>query len=217
MKTVRSKTQKNRNVGVLSSVYVIALVTIRTVENDYPKNVENRTFVTWTASLRWQHQPILRPPCRSGRRRFRGDLNLSRRFIRPHSPDIDFGSDGPTFNPLLLHLPFLSFFPLSSPPRVVSYSRLFPLTRLFPLLFITVTRYSRRCVLANIELRTSRKRYQTARLIRSTVGLKGSLRKGQGTICDRTLEKERSGTKSLARVHSDGIAGAICSGRNSVI
>lgn len=136
-------------------------------------------------SLRWQHRPILGPPCRSGRRRFRGDLNLSRRFIRPHSPGIDFGS-GLTFNPLLLHPPFLSFF-LSSPPRVVSYSwlsdlPLFPLTRLFPLLFITVTRYSRRDVLANIELagwpslRTSRKRYQTARLIKSTVGLKGSLR-----------------------------------------
>lgn len=102
------------------------------------------------ASLRWQHRPILGPPCRSRRRRFHGDLNLSRRFIRPHSPGIDFGSDGPTFNPLLLHPPFLSFFfPLSSPPRVVSYSRLsnlrlFPLTRLFRLLFIIVTRYSRR-------------------------------------------------------------------------
>ncbi|KMQ93789.1 hypothetical protein RF55_6087 [Lasius niger] len=64
-------------------------------------------------------------------------------------------------------------------------------------------------------LRTSRKHYQTAKLIRSDGRTKGPSGKGQETICNGTLE-ERS-TKSLARVHSDGMAGAICSGRNRVI
>lgn len=150
------------------------------------------------ASLRWQHRPILGPPCRSRRRRFHGDLNLSRRFIRPHSPGIDFGSDGPTFNPLLLHPPFLSFFFLSrlllasSPTRdspTCGYS-LLPAYSGCCLLSSRDTRDAG--ILANIEqadwpsLRTSRKRYcQTHQVHSRAKGLSSS--KGQETICDRNF------------------------------
>lgn len=84
-------------------------------------------------------------------------------------------------------------------------------------------------ILANIEradwpsLRTSRKRYQTVRLVRSTVGLKGSLSpvraKGlsamklwRRNVVVRNPSRERNSTPTR-------IAGAICSnsGRNSVI
>lgn len=111
------------------------------------------------ASLRWQHRPILGPPCRSERRRFRGDLNLSRRFIRPHSPGIDFGS-GLTFNPLLLHPPFLSFFfPLVSSSRRLLFATL-RLAAVPSYALIPVAVYYRHTILAT---RCPRK-YRTNRL-----------------------------------------------------
>lgn len=177
------------------------------------------------ASLRWQHQSTLGPPCRSGRRRFRGDLNLSRRFIRPHSPAIDFGS-GLTFNPLLLHPPFFPLFffsPLVSSSRL-SDLRLFPFIRSFPFAV-----YYRHAILAT---RCPRK-YRTCRLAFAkdvskalpdcqTHQVRGRV-KGLSPVRTKGLpamelwRRERSSTKSLARVHSGGIAGAICFGRNSVI
>lgn len=76
------------------------------------KKSNSQIFFVWNNLFtRWQHRPLLESPCRSERRRFRDDLNLSHiekkrdrekereKFIRPHSPGIDFA---PTFNPLLL-------------------------------------------------------------------------------------------------------------------
>lgn len=179
-----------------------------------------------TASLRWQHQPIVRPPCRSERRRFRGNLNLNHRFIRPHSPGIDFAPTDRLSTPL--HPPFLPFSPFGL--LLTSYSRLSDL-RLYSLSsLIPVAVYYCHAIFAMQcprkyrmsgrigwhSLRMSRKHYQTPKLIRLDDRTKGPSGKGQETIRNGTLEDERS-TKSLARVHSDGIAGAICSRRNRVI
>lgn len=159
--------------------------------------------------------------------RFRGNLNLSHRFIRPHSPGIDFAPTDRLSTPFYSASastlsPFFSLwsFLLASCTRL-SDLRLYSLSSLIPVAVyychaIFAMQCPRKYRTSWPSLRTSRKHYQTPKLIRSDDRTKGPSGKGQETICDGTLEEECS-TKSLARVHSDGIAGAICSRRNRVI